>query len=229
MDATRIGIFCLGLFAFAMAILGELALGAGLAGMAPAGSDSAPGWGIRMLALIDLALGWTLALMAVEIIRPMGQLAKLQGFVTLVLSVFGLLAGLMLIFAALTLLVLMVSLLLAFPFGTAVYLAAWGAFPAGAARAVLALLMTFKLVGIALLMVATPALLKNKGLLVLLGLSVGLTFLTGLLIGFVPGVVAAIADVLAALVSAVVGTVWMLVLLVGALGSILRAIRSTAG
>lgn len=227
MDATRTGLFCLGLFAFAMAILGELALGSVLGSLAVAGADSAPGLGIRMLGLIDLALGWTLALMAVEIIRPVGPLAKLQGFVTLVLSIFGILAGLLLIFATLSLLTLMVSLLLAFPFGTAVYMAAWGTFPAGTAQAVLALLMTFKLTGIALFMVATPALLKNKGLLLLLGLSVGLTFLTGLLIGFVPGVVAAIADVVGALISAISGTIWMVVLLIGAVGSILRAIRST--
>lgn len=227
MDATKLGLFCLGLFAFAMAILGEFSLGAMIGRIEGAGTDSAPGWGIRMLGLIDLALGWTLALMAVEIIRPMGPLAKVQGFVTLVLSIFGILAGLLLIFATLSLLILMVSLLLAFPFGTAAYMAAWAAFPAGAAQAILALLMTFKLIGIGLLMVATPALLKNRGLLLLLGLSVGLTFLTGLLIGLVPGVVAAIADVLCALVSAVAGTIWMGVLLVGALGAILRAVRST--
>lgn len=227
MDATKIGIFCLGLFAFAMAVLGELSLGFALGSMAAVEAQSTPGWGIRMLGLIDLALAWTLALMAVEIIRPVGQLANLQGFVTLVLSIFGILAGLLLIFTTLSLLILMVSLLLAFPFGTAVYMAAWAAFPADAAQATLALLMTFKLIGISLFMVATPGLLKNKGLILLLGLSVGLTFLTGLLIGFVPGVVAAIADVLGALVSAVAGTIWMVVLLVGAIGSVLRAIRST--
>lgn len=228
MDATRIGIFGLGLFAFALAILGEFSLGLILGGLDPGKTDTAPGLGIRMLGLIDLALAWTLFLMAVEIIRPLGPLAKIQGFVTLVLSIFGILAGLALIFGTLALLVLMVSLLTAFPFGTAVYMITWSMFPAGFAQAILALLMTLKLIGIALLVVATPALMKNKGLLILLGLSIGLTFITGLLIGFVPGVVAAIADVVSALISAIAGTIWMLVLLVGALGSILRAIRSTA-
>lgn len=227
MDVAKIGIFCLGLFSFALAILGELSLGLVLAAMATAETGAAPGLGIRMLALLDLALAWTLALMAVEILRPIGLFARLQGFVTLVLSIFGILGGIALVFTTLTLLILMVSLLLAFPFGTAVYLATWADFPAGYARAVLGLLMTFKLIGTGLVVIASPALLRNKGLVALLVLSIALTFLTGLLIGFVPGLVAAIADAIAALISAVVGTVWMLVLLVGALGSILRAVRST--
>lgn len=228
MDAAKIGIFYLGLFCFALAIVGEFSLGLVLGAMGSASADAAPGLGIRMLGLLDLALAWTLLLMAVEMVRPIGPLAKIQGFVTLVLSFFGILGGIALIFTTLALLILMVSLLLAIPFGTIVYMATWADFPAGYARGALALLMTFKLIGTGLLVVASPALIRNKGLLVLLVLSIGLTFLTGLLIGFVPGVVSAIADAIAALISAIVGTVWMLVLLIGALGSILRAIRSTA-
>lgn len=227
MDAAKIGIFCLGLFSFALAIVGEFSLSLVLNAMVAGESGATPGLGIRMLGLIDLALAWTLLLMAVEIVHPIGTLAKIQGFITFVLSLFGIFGGFVLIFTTITLLILMVSLLLAFPFGTTAYMVTWANFPTGYARGILVLLMTFKLIGTGLVVVASPTLIRNKGLVVLLALSIGLTFLTGLLIGFVPTIVAAIADVIAALISAIAGTVWMLVLLIGSLGSIRRAARST--
>lgn len=218
----------LAILAFGLAFLSEAGLGALLpaAGQA-AVAQSRPGLGIRMLALIDVALIWTLALMLAEFLLPPGRLARAQGIATLILSFLGVMLGIALVLSTLALLILMVSLLVAVPFGTAVYVAAWGSFPAGSAGVALALIMTLKLTGAAFLVLASPAILRNTGLLLLLLISMGATFVTGLLIALVPGIVAAIADAIGALISAVLGTIWLFVMLIGAILAVLRAIRST--
>lgn len=219
----------LAILAFGLAFLSEAGLGALLLRDGPAGAlHNQPGLGIRMLALIDIALIWALALMLAEFLLPPGRLSRVQGIVTLVLSFLGVIAGIILIVSTFALLILMVSLLVAAPFGTLAYLAAWGSFPSGAAGAALALIMTLKLAGATFLMLASPAILKNRGLLVLLLFSIAATFVTGLLIALVPGVVASIADVIGALISAILGTVWLLVMLIGAVLAVIRAIRSLA-
>lgn len=213
----------LAILAFLLAFLAELGLGLLLA---PGGQGTPPGIGIRMLALIDIALVWALGLMLAEMTLPTGRLMRLQGIVTLILSLFAVIGGIVLIVGTLSLLILMLSLLVAVPFGTAVYLAAWGSFPTGAAGAALALIMLLKLAGAAFLVLASPAMLKNKGLMVLMVFSLGSTFLTGFLIAFVPGVVASIADAIGALISAILGTVWLVVVLIGAVLAVIRMLRS---
>lgn len=213
----------LAILAFVLAFLAELGLGFLLG---PAGQGSTPGIGIRMLALIDVALIWALVLMLAEMTLPTGRLMRLQGIVTLIGAFFGVIGGIVLIFGTFTLLILMLSLMVAVPFGTAVYLAAWGSFPTGAAGAALALIMVLKLVGTGFLVLASPAMLKNKGLMVLLLFSLGSTFLTGFLIAFVPGIIASIADAIGALISAVLGTIWLLVVLIGAVFAVIRMLRS---
>ncbi|MEZ5886578.1 MAG: hypothetical protein R3D56_06840 [Paracoccaceae bacterium] len=226
---VKIGLFLLGFLCFLLAVLAEVGLSLSLTLGAVATTDRAtPGLGIRMLGLIDAGLAWTLLLMAIDFIRPMSAVARVQGIVTLILSFFGVLGGIVLIFTTLALIMLMISLLLAVPFGTLAYLAAWGDFPKGAARAALGLIMVLKLLGALFLVLASPSLLKNKGLVVLLLFSIGSTFLTGFLIAFVPAFVAAIADAIGALISAILGTVWLLVMLIGAIFAVIRAIRSLA-
>jgi hypothetical protein len=153
-------------------------------------------------------------------------LSRIQGIVTLILSLLGLLGGIILIFVTFTLLILMVSLLLAAPFGTLVYIAIWADFPSTEVRAVLGMIMLMKLLGLVFLFISNPAILKNKGLMVLLLFSIGSTFITSLLITLVPGFVAAIADVIGALISAVLGTIWLFVMLIGAIFAVIRALRS---
>ncbi|MFN3273957.1 MAG: hypothetical protein ACK41U_04745 [Paracoccus sp. (in: a-proteobacteria)] len=213
----------LAILAFVLAFLAELGLGILLG---PGGQGATPGIGIRMLALIDVALIWALVLMLAEMTLPTGRLMRLQGIVTLIGAFFGVIGGIVLIFGTFTLLILMLSLLVAVPFGTAVYLAAWGSFPTGAAGAALALIMLLKLAGAGFLVLASPAMLKNKGLMVLLLFSLGSTFLTGFLIAFVPGIIASIADAIGALISAILGTIWLLVVLIGAVFAVIRMLRS---
>lgn len=229
MTPVKVGLFLLGTLCILLALLAEVGLGLALTADGLSRTEKAtPGLGIRMLALIDAGLAWTLLLMAIDFIRPMSAIARIQGIVTLILSFFGVLGGITLIFLTFSLIVLMVSLLVAVPFGTIAYLAVWGSFPEGLARAALGAIMLLKLFGAGFLLGASPGLLKNKGLVILMLFSIGSTFLTGFLIAFVPGFVAAIADAIGALISAVLGTIWLVVMLIGAIFAVIRAIRSLA-
>jgi hypothetical protein len=121
---------------------------------------------------------------------------------------------------------LMLSLLVAVPFGTIIYLAAWGHFARGAAASTLALVMILKIAFLILLVVAHQRFLQNKGLLVLVGVSLGLTWLIGFVHAFLPIILVSIGDQLMALVICIVAAIWLLLLLIGALIATIKAIIS---
>lgn len=222
MTPRKLLFFILGFLCFLVGVLAEVGMGFAI----PSGGQDAPGVGIRMLGLIDLGLAWSLFLMVLEFAGIARWLSRVQGIVTLILSFLGILGGIILIVLTFTLLILMVSLLVAAPFGTIAYLAIWADFPSAEVRAVLGMIMMMKLLGLVFLAISNPAILKNKGLIILLLFSIGSTFITALLIALVPGFVAAIADVIGALISAILGTIWLVVMLIGAIFAVIRALRS---
>src|SRR6185369_17388454 len=86
---------------------------------------------------------------------------------TLIFSILLILLALVLLFIAIAKLILMVTLLLAFPFGTIAYLIIWGSFPRGEAAVILSLLMFLKLVFAGMLVAAQQRFIQNKGLVAL--------------------------------------------------------------
>ena len=122
----------------------------------------------------------------------------------------------------------MVTLLLAFPFGTIAYLIIWGSFPRGEAAAVLALLMFLKLVFAGTLVAAQPRFVQNKGLVALVLTSLVANVVVAFLHALVPGVLVSILDAVAAIVVAIVAIVWAIVLLIGSIPAIVTAVRATA-
>lgn len=230
MDQAKLAFFFLGAFLILVAILteaGSVAL-LGTAGQAAGLRDlPTPGLGIPYLALLDAVLLYTLLVIAADFVPFLRAiLGRLQWLVTFLVSLVGLLATVVLIFIAISLLVLMVSLLLAAPFGTIAYLAVWGDFAVGKAKAVLAMVMLLKLAGIVLLLAANPNFLKNKGLVLLFGCSVGATFLLGFLHALPPGILVSITDAVGAIVAGILAAIWMLIFLIGAIPAFVRAVRS---
>lgn len=185
-----------------------------------------PGHAINALALIDGVLLYSLFWMLLSVVAPRGITGRAQGCVTLFFSFFGCLGTVVLIYIAFALLMLMLSLLVAVPFGTIVYLAVWGDFARGAAASTLALAMLLKIAFLILLVLAHQRFLQNKGLLVLVGVSLGLTWLVGFVHAFLPIILVSIGDQLMALVICVVAAVWLLLLLVGAVLATIKAIMS---
>jgi hypothetical protein len=228
MDSFRAPFFWLAIFALFLAIVVELASPS----LLPAGSVQSavtvatPGWGIQYLAILDILLIYGALVIGLGLLLPRGLVGRIQGIVTLVGSFFGCLGVIVMAFFALALLVLMVTLLVAVPFGTIAYIAAWGTFPTGSAEATLGLLMFLKIAFVVLLILAEQRFLKNKGLMILSGLAIGATWVIAFLIGFPPSLLAAITDVLGALVIAIVGIIWLLLLFIGSLLATFAALKS---
>ncbi|WP_431267340.1 hypothetical protein [Dankookia sp. P2] len=197
--------------------------------LGPVGDGNAPrsGIGIPYLAVLDLLLLYTLLLLSLDLLGPLRALiARVQGVATFLLSLLGLLAVVVMIFLALNLIVLMVTLLLALPFGPVAYLAVWGHFKAGAAQKVLAMAMLFKLVGVGLLLFGRPLLLKNLGFVLMIATTLGCTFLLSILVSWPPVLLVSITDAIGAIVIAILAAVWLVVFLVGAIPAMIRALRS---
>lgn len=184
-----------------------------------------PGIGISYLALLDGLVLFTLLLMAAALLLPQRVHGRLQGILTLVVAFFTLLGALALAFLALGKVVVMLSLLLAPPFGTLAYMAIYGFFNRGGAATFLSLSMSLKLVMAVLLVLAHQRFLQNKGLVLLLVTSLVGALITGFLHGFVPLFLVSITDAVAAIINAILAMLWALFLLVGAVVSLLKILR----
>lgn len=184
-----------------------------------------PGLGVPYLALVDGLLLLTLALMGASLLIPERVHGRVQGLATLVGAVVALVAGIGLLLVAIGLLITMVSLLAAVPFGTIAYLAVWGFFNRGGAAGTLGLLMTLKLAAGVCLVLAHQRFLQNKGLVLLFLTSLLANAVVSLLHGLVPLILVSITDAVGAIIVAILGLIWAVLLLVGALVSIVKVLR----
>ncbi|MFP2929009.1 hypothetical protein ACLESO_28180 [Pyxidicoccus sp. 3LG] len=184
-----------------------------------------PGLGIPYLALVDALLLLTLGLMGASLLIPERVHGRVQGLATLIGAIVALLTGIGLLFAAIALLMTMVSLVASVPFGTIVYLAVWGFFNRGGAAGTLGLLMTLKLVAGVCLVLAHQRFLQNKGLVLLFLTSLLANAVVSFLHGLVPIILVSITDAVGAIIVAILGLIWAVLLLVGALVSIVKVLR----
>ncbi len=209
LERTRFGLFVLGLVCTGCALLVELGSRPILARGLGAPDDRNPGLGILYVGVFDLLLGYTLFLLASEFVPGWrALLARVQAVATFLLSLVAVLAGLLMAWAALTLLSLMLALLLSLPFGPGIYALAWGTFPTGISRLLLGLTMNLKLGGLLLIVLAQPTLLRNRGLVLLAATSLGATALVGLLHAWPAGFLVSLTDAVAALLVALAFILW---------------------
>lgn len=186
--------------------------------------EDVPGLGIAYLALIDGILLFTVGLMAAALLLPDSFHGRIQGIITLIFAILLILASLGLVFLALGKLLLMVGLFLSVPFGTIAYFAAFASFPRDAAAAVLSGIMLLKIGFIVCLLLAQQRFLQNKGLVLLILTSLLGNLIVSLLHGFVPGFLVSITDALAAIILAIIALIWLIVLFIGAIPAIIKAI-----
>lgn len=187
--------------------------------------DRPPGLGVPDLAILDCIVLFTLALMGVALIVPARIQGKVQGVVTLIFSFLLILFALAQIFLALASVILMIALLLAFPFGTIVYLIIYGSFNRAGADVVLSILMLLKF-GLALCLVfAQQRFFESKGLVLLIITSLVGNVIISFLLGLVPGVIVSITDAIAAIVVGIIAVIWAIILLIGSLVSIVKVLR----
>ena len=195
-----------------------------LAGAQLADSEP-PGAGIGYLALIDGLLVFTVVMLGLSLIIELRVYGRIQGIITLIVTFLWILACFIAALLAFVTLLLMIGLFVAVPFGTIAYLAIWGGFPTDKAAAVLALLLLLKIIFVVLLVLSQPRFLRVKGLVILIALSVLLQLVLGLIHGFLPGPVVAIGDQFWAIITAIVALIWALIMLIGSIPAIVKAIR----
>jgi hypothetical protein len=214
------------LFAIAFAVEAGSRLWLGV-GDTAVSSTSRPGIGIPSLAALDVLVLLTLIVTTLVVLGvPARLLGRIQGIAAVIVAFLGCLGSIALLFATIALLMLMVGLLLAVPFGTAVYLGLFGDFPRSDAAITLGLVMLLKLVGVFCLVLGSFQILKSKLIVLLLGCSIGLPFLLAFLHGFPPRILASITDAIGAIVAFVVAILWALVFGIAGLISVVRNLRA---
>jgi len=184
-----------------------------------------PGLAIPYLPLLDGLLLFSVLLVGLSLLLPERVHGRVQGLATVLVTLCVILLVLLLVPLALALLLLMFGLFVAAPFGTLTYLAIWGFFDRDGAALALSALMALKVAFAVLLVLSHPRFIQNKGLVLLIATSLLANVVVAFLHGLVPGVMVSITDALAAVVVGILAAVWAVLMLVGALISIFKALR----
>jgi hypothetical protein len=183
-----------------------------------------PGMGIRDLGIFDLLILYTAILMAAALIIPEKIHGRIQGIVSLIVGIVGLLGAIVLFIEAFVKLMIMVGLFLATPFGTIAYLAIWGSFNRGGAGVILTASLFLKLAFVILLFLAHQRFFQNKGLVLILLCSFLGNFIIALLHGFVPIFLVSITDAIGAIIAVILLAIWSILLIIGSIIAIVKAI-----
>jgi hypothetical protein len=186
--------------------------------------EQPPGIAIPALALLDLQLVFAAVIYGLGVVLPQSLMGRVQGIASLVLSILLITGAIVAIFAALTLLLLMVALIASF-FGIIVYLAVFGDFGRNQAAIILSVLLAAKIAFGVLLILAHQRFLQNKGLVLLVVTSLIANVVISILHGLVPIVLVSVTDAIAAIIVSVLAVVWAIGLLVGAIIAIIRIIK----
>jgi hypothetical protein len=227
-DTLRKPFFIVALILLVLAVLAELGSGLYIDAAAqdmPHYDIATPGIGIPYLAILDGLVLFTILLIGAPLLITDRVHGRIQGIITFIVSLLTLLGSVVMIFAAFGLLLLMVSLLLAIPFGTAVYMAKYAAFDKTAATITLGVIMTFKLGFAIFLLLAHQRFLENKGLVLIILTSFLATIILSFLHGIVPRFLVSITDGIGALIIGILAAIWALFYLIGSIPAIMKAMR----
>jgi hypothetical protein len=191
---------------------------------AAAAQGKPPGVGIPCMALLDGLILFTTALMGAQFLLGERLQGRIQGVVTLIVSLLALLGAMVLIFLTLAQLLLMVGLFVSVPFGTLIYMIIWGFFNTGAAKVALGLLLLLKFGFVFCLVLAQQRFLQNKGLVLIVLTSFVANLVVSFLHALVPSILVSITDSIAAIVVLILAAIWAFIFLIGSLISIVKAI-----
>ena len=122
---------------------------------------------------------------------------------------------------------LMVTLLMAIPFGTLVYLARYADFDTTKAAAILGTLMFLKVVLVIALVIAHERFLLNCGFIVLMATSFIAMIIVTFLHNFPPGFLVSITDGIAAIIVSILAIIWGIIFLIGGVIGIVNMIKGT--
>ena len=183
-----------------------------------------PGRAIPAMAVLDGLVLFTVVLMGAPLFIPERIFAKVQGVATLVVSLLALIGSITGIFLTFALLILMIALFTAFPFGTIVYLIIFGFFDRTGANVTLSLLMMLKLGFAACLILAHQRFIQNKGLVLIILTSLAANIIVSFLHAIVPVPLVSITDGIATIIVFVLVVLWAAFFLVGSIVAVTKAV-----
>jgi len=187
-----------------------------------------PGRALPALALFDVLCLLTLALMSLSQVLP-AIAGRITGVASLIVSVGLVIAAIGTALACFVEVQIMLALFLAVPFGTLVYIGKYGFFDVSGSAGLIEAILGLKLLFAILMLIAQPTLLiRNKSFAVLILVSIGLTLVTDFLHSFPPMLLVSITDRIGSIVIALVASIWALLVLIGSLPAIAKAVRSFA-
>jgi hypothetical protein len=227
LDSMRKSIFIVALVVIFLIVLVELGSMAVLGVQVSAASTlgvSTTGKAIPALALLDGLVLYATLIIGIALLIPERVQSKVQGIVTLVFSFLLLLACIRVFFVDLALLLLMISLLMAVPFGPIAYVAIWGSFDTSGAQITLGLLTTLKIIFAVCLVLAHQRFLQNKGLVLIIITSLVANLIIAFLHGFVPGFLVSVTDDIGALIVCILAAIWGIVYMVGGIISVIKTV-----
>lgn len=184
-----------------------------------------PGLGIPYLALVDAIVLFTLLLIGSSLIVPASLQGRVQGCATCIFGVLLVLGSIVLIFVAIQAVILMIALLLSVPFGTIAYMIAFGFFDRGGAGITLSLIMLLKIAAAVCLVLAQQRFLQNIGFVVIIVASLIANVVVAFLQGLPPGFLVSITDAIAAIVVGIIAVICLILLLVGSIPAIIKALN----
>lgn len=220
----RIPFFVLAVLSMALVVAVELATLAFLRNAADT-PESLPGLGGPYLVLLDGILFYFVIVASLGYFRFKALAARIVAVATLILSLLGVVGSVLMIVAAVLAIMLMLGLLFATPFGTLAYLDLFANFPKQPALNALSLIMLLKVFFLLMLALTHPGYLKNKWLVILVGLSMLATWLTSTLIAWPPTFLSSITDAVGALITAVIALVWLIATLIASIVGIVKVLR----
>ncbi|WPD22671.1 MAG: hypothetical protein SD837_21105 [Candidatus Electrothrix scaldis] len=189
-----------------------------------------PGMGIKSMVLIDgiLLYSWSViklgAFLSEKVLTPAVKICNFLFFLAMLIFSF------VIIGRAVTQLMLMISLLLAVPFGTIVYMVKYAEFQTTTALAILGMLFALKLSFTASLVVGEKRLFEDyRTFLLLLLFSFIANFLINFLHAIAPGFLVSITDAVAAIVVAVIAIIWLLYMFLDSLWGVITLLLDAVG
>lgn len=186
--------------------------------------EDPPGRAIQYMAFLDGLLLYAVGMMGLSLVAPERIQGRVQGIVGLILSILLVIGLIIAIVFAVVLLMIMVGLLTAVPFGTIAYFAIYGFFDRTGASVVLGLIMLLKLGFCVCLVLAQQRFLQNKSIVLLTLTSLLASVIVAFLHGIVPLFLVSITDGIAAIVIAILAIIWAIVMLIASIVSIVKLI-----
>jgi hypothetical protein len=194
------------------------------AGLQRLNKGTPPGRAIPAMAVLDGLVLFTVLLMGAPMFIPERIFAKVQGIATMVVSLIALMGSIAGILLTFSLVLLMVALFTAFPFGTLIYLIIYGFFDRIGANVTLSFLIVLKVSFAACLILAHPRFIQNKGLVLIVLTSLGANIIISFSHAIVPVLLVSITDAIATIIVFVLVALWAVFFLVGSILAVVKAV-----